>query len=298
MPPWWSDGRSECSSMILEGAHEIFPDICPRTVRATRAQVPQRTAVVFSHEHVNCSLQWAVRGAMAERAATAVVVRCCALFTFLRRRGDTLHFTIDLVVVPPIFSYLQGSTIAQQQRNYRSLNLVPSCVHVRRVQQSGTESYCCSLQVKRPHSIDYRGHANKFLMQNVFGSQQHLIAAAVAISPPATYYTNRRFRVCAKNTAECSSGTNNLSRTTLSYSAQRPQPTHLRRHAAGRGCFPYASFAADEYPLQALLVHKVLERRVQFAEVRHSFSSSGGLSVLEMLPTAAAAAAAVAPSCE
>lgn len=39
--------------------------------------------------------------------------------------------------------------------------------------------------------------------------------------------------------------------------------THLRCHAARRGGFSYTSLSSDEDPLQALLVHKVLQGGVE-----------------------------------
>lgn len=46
-------------------------------------------------------------------------------------------------------------------------------------------------------------------------------------------------------------------------------PTHLRRHTAGRCRLAHASLPPNENPLQALLVHEVLEGGVQVTEVCH-----------------------------
>lgn len=45
--------------------------------------------------------------------------------------------------------------------------------------------------------------------------------------------------------------------------------THLSRHTTGRGGLSHAPLPPDEYPLQALLVHEVLEGGVELAEVCH-----------------------------
>lgn len=51
--------------------------------------------------------------------------------------------------------------------------------------------------------------------------------------------------------------------------SHHPPPTHLRRYAAGRCRLAHTPLAPDENPLQALLVHEVLEGRVQLTEVCH-----------------------------